>query len=40
MKSENSMIEKEGPEMPRERFKTLSEQMFYILLCLDQERRM
>ena len=25
--------------MPRERFKTLSEQMFYILLCLDQERR-
>ena len=25
--------------MPRERFKTLTEQMFYILLCLHQERR-
>ena len=25
--------------MPRERFKTLTEQMFYILLCLNQERR-
>lgn len=25
--------------MPRERFKTLTEQMFYILLCLYQERR-
>ena len=25
--------------MPRERFKTLTEQMFYILLCLDRERR-
>lgn len=25
--------------MPRERFKTLTEQMFYILLCLDQECR-
>jgi len=24
--------------MPRERFKTLTEQMFYILLCLDEER--
>ena len=24
--------------MPRERFKTLTEQMFYILLCLNQER--
>jgi len=25
--------------MPRERFKTLTEQMFYILLCLHEERR-
>ncbi len=25
--------------MPREKFKTLTEQMFYILLCLEQERR-
>ena len=25
--------------MPRERFKTLTEQMFYLLLCLHQERR-
>ena len=25
--------------MPREKFKTLTEQMFYILLCLHQERR-
>ena len=25
--------------MPRERFKTLTEQMFYILLCLHQECR-
>ncbi len=25
--------------MPREKFKTLTEQMFYILLCLDTERR-
>ena len=25
--------------MPRERFKTLTEQMFYILLCLEQECR-
>lgn len=25
--------------MPRERFKTLTEQMFYILLCLHGERR-
>lgn len=25
--------------MPREKFKTLTEQMFYILLCLRQERR-
>ena len=25
--------------MPRERFKTLTEQMFYILLCLQEERR-
>lgn len=25
--------------MPRERFKTLTEQMFYILLCLYEERR-
>ena len=25
--------------MPRERFKTLTEQMFYVLLCLDTERR-
>ena len=29
----------EGAKMPRERFKTLTEQMFYILLCLYQERR-
>ena len=25
--------------MPRERFKTLTEQMFYILLCLNKECR-
>ena len=25
--------------MPREKFKTLTEQMFYILLCLRRERR-
>ena len=25
--------------MPREKFKTLTEQMFYILLCLCEERR-
>lgn len=25
--------------MPREKFKTLTEQMFYILLCLYEERR-
>lgn len=25
--------------MPRQRFKTLTEQMFYILLCLQQERQ-
>lgn len=25
--------------MPRQRFKTLTEQMFYILLCLRRERR-
>lgn len=25
--------------MPREKFKTLTEQMFYILLCLHEERR-
>lgn len=25
--------------MPRQRFKTLTEQMFYILLCLRQERQ-
>ncbi len=25
--------------MPREKFKTLTEQMFYILLCLQEERR-
>ena len=25
--------------MPREKFKTLTEQMFYILLCLNRERR-
>ena len=25
--------------MPRERFKTLTEQMFYILLCLNRECR-
>lgn len=25
--------------MPRQRFQTLTEQMFYILLCLQQERR-
>lgn len=25
--------------VPREKFKTLTEQMFYILLCLHQERR-
>ena len=35
----NSIIEKEGVTMPRERFKTLTEQMFYILLCLQEERR-
>ncbi len=35
----NSIIEKEGITLPRERFKTLTEQMFYILLCLREERR-
>lgn len=25
--------------MPREKFRTLTEQMFYILLCLQEERR-
>ena len=25
--------------MPREKFRTLTEQMFYILLCLESERR-
>ena len=35
----NSIIEKEGITLPRERFKTLTEQMFYILLCLQEERR-
>ena len=35
----NSMIEKGGGEMPREKFKTLTEQMFYILLCLRRECR-
>ena len=27
-------LRKEVPAMPREKFKTLTEQMFYILLCL------
>ncbi len=35
----NSIIEKEGITLPRERFKTLTEQMFYILLCLREELR-
>ena len=26
-----------GDEMPREKFQTLTEQMFYILICLQQE---
>ena len=39
MKSENSIIEKRGKTMAREKFKTLTEQMFYILLCLCEECR-
>ena len=31
-------LRKEVPAMPREKFKTLTEQMFYILLCLCEER--
>ena len=30
-------LRKEVPAMPREKFKTLTEQMFYILLCLCEE---
>lgn len=40
LKVESSIIEKVwGAKMPRERFKTLTEQMFYILVCLYQECR-
>ena len=35
--NENSIIEKGVVQMPREKFKTLTEQMFYILLCLKDE---
>ncbi len=31
-------LRKEALVMPREKFKTLTEQMFYILLCLYEER--
>ena len=31
-------LRKEVPAMPREKFKTLTEQMFYILLCLCEDR--
>lgn len=37
LKIENSIIEKGAVQMPREKFKTLTEQMFYILLCLKDE---
>ena len=33
----SSIFEKGGRQMPRARFQTLTEQMFYILLCLRQE---
>lgn len=39
MWTDNSIIEKAGAAMPRERFKTLTEQMFYILLCLHEDCR-
>ena len=39
MESGNSIIEKRGETMAREKFKTLTEQMFYILLCLCEECR-
>lgn len=39
MQTESSIIEKGAAKMPREKFKTLTEQMFYILLCLNQECR-
>lgn len=35
---ETSIFEIGGEAVPRERFKTLTEQMFYVLLCLKEER--
>ncbi len=35
---ETSIFEIGGEDVPRERFKTLTEQMFYVLLCLREER--
>ena len=34
---ESSIIEKRGDPMPRAKFQTLTEQMFYVLLCLREE---
>ena len=34
----NSNIEIGGEHVPRSKFQTLTEQMFYVLLCLDTER--
>ena len=37
LSSRISNIDKRGPTMAREKFSTLTEQMFYILLCLREE---
>ena len=37
LKIEITIIDKGGDDMAREKFQTLTEQMFYILLCLRQE---
>lgn len=39
MRTKNSIIEKVGTTMARQRFKTLTEQMFYVLLSLHEECR-